>query len=334
MRLSKKGDGVKGRYVLGDQLGSGNFAVVKKAKFKSGLSDEQRKFGDTVYDTNQAFAVKIIDKAKVEDMGDIEREISIMQDVDHPNVIKLFEIFDETKKMNLVMELVLGGELFDAIVSRGNYTEKDAAVVMKTLCDALRYLHDKKIVHRDLKPENILLESEASDAKIKIADFGLARVMTNKDVMKTACGTPGYVAPEVLQNKGYQGGGLDIWSAGVVLYILLCGFPPFYEEELPALFDQIIKGKYDFPSPWWDAISSTAKDLVKKCLTVDVSKRFTAQQVLEHEWIVKLQGASDKAIDIGQLKKYQATRKLKKAAAKILAMQRIKNLSMAAAATS
>jgi len=211
-------------------LGSGNFAVVKKCWPKG------QKAGPF-------YAVKIIDKSKVEDMGDIEREIEIMGLVDHPNVIKLIEIFDESKKMNLVMELVTGGELFDRIVSLGNYTEKDAAVVMSTLCNALDYLHQKGIVHRDLKPENILLENDSKDAPIKVADFGLARMISGKDMMKTACGTPGYVAPEVLQNKGYSSGAVDLWSAGVILYILLCGFPPFYEEELPALFDQILKGR-------------------------------------------------------------------------------------------
>ena len=212
-------------------LGSGNFAVVKKCWAK-GTAKE-----------GPYYAVKIIDKSKVEDMGDIEREIEIMGMVQHPNVIKLVEIFDEPKKMNLVMELVTGGELFDRIVSLGNYTEKDAAVVMSTLCNALDYLHAKGIVHRDLKPENILLENDSKDAAIKVADFGLARMISGKDMMKTACGTPGYVAPEVLQNKGYSSGAVDLWSAGVILYILLCGFPPFYEEELPALFDQILKGR-------------------------------------------------------------------------------------------
>ena len=210
-------------------LGSGNFAQVKKCKRKQDGAE---------------FAVKIIDKAKVEDMGDIEREVDIMGQISHDNVISLVEVFDEPKKMNLVMELVTGGELFDKIVSKGSFNEKEAATTMATLCGALKYLHAKDIVHRDLKPENILLSDKSEKAVIKVADFGLARMVKNKDMMKTACGTPGYVAPEVLQNKGYSSGAVDLWSAGVILYILLCGFPPFYEEELPALFDQILKGRY------------------------------------------------------------------------------------------
>ena len=265
--FTKQSD-LKKKFTVEDKtLGSGNFAVVKKATRKSdGL----------------VCAVKIIDKAKVEDMQDIEREIDIMGQIDHPNVIKLYEIHDEAKKMNLVMELVTGGELFDRIVELGNYTEKDAAKVMSTLCNALDYLHERKIVHRDLKPENILLADSSPDADIKVADFGLARLISGKDMMKTACGTPGYVAPEVLQNKGYSSGAVDLWSAGVILYILLCGFPPFYEEELPALFDQILKARYDFPSPWWDTISDGAKDLVRKLLNTNPEKRYTAKQVLEH----------------------------------------------------
>jgi len=285
-------------------LGSGNFAVVKKCKKK---------------ETGDYFAVKIIDKAKVEDMGDIEREVEIMGKIDHPNVIQLVEVFDEAKKMNLIMELVSGGELFDKIVSLGSFSEKKAAGVMNTLCQALSYLHDKGIVHRDLKPENILLKDKSEDADIKVADFGLARMVKANDMMKTACGTPGYVAPEVLQNKGYSSGAVDIWSAGVILYILLCGFPPFYEEELPALFDQILKGRYDFPSPWWDQISDDAKDLVRKMLTVDPKKRYTAVDVLKHKWIAN---NSDSPLDLAQLKKYNASRKLKKAAQKLMKLQK------------
>jgi serine/threonine protein kinase len=292
-------------------LGSGNFATVKKCTNKS---------------TKQLYAVKIIDKNKVEDMEDIEREVEIMGQINHPNIVKLIEVFDEPskKKMNLVMELVTGGELFDKIVEKGNYSEKDAAHVINTLCGALEYLHARGIVHRDLKPENILLASKADDAPIKVADFGLARMIKKGDMMKTACGTPGYVAPEVLQNKGYSSGAVDMWSTGVILYILLCGFPPFYEEELPALFDQILKGRYDFPTPWWDNISDGAKNLVRRMLTVDPNKRITATQAIADPWIAS---AGGQAIKVDALRKFQATRKLKKATKKLMALQRIKNAS-------
>jgi len=308
------------------ELGSGNFAVVKKATIKPGVKPADIPKG--LVDSRKGaaeVAVKIIDKAKVEDMNDIDREIEVMQQLKHTNVIKLFEIFDEPKKMMLVMELVTGGELFDRIVAKGSYTEKDAAGVIMQLCDALKYMHDKKIVHRDLKPENILYSTTDEDSPIKVADFGLARVISNKEMMKTACGTPGYVAPEVLKNKGYDSGAVDMWSTGVILYILLCGFPPFYEEELPALFEQILHARYDFPSPWWDNVSKEAKDLVKGLLTIDPVQRLTAEQVLQMPWVTgapntDLSGAQ------GAMKKYNATRKLKKAAMGLMAKHRMAKL--------
>mmetsp|Transcript_12136 Transcript_12136/g.38934 ORF Transcript_12136/g.38934 Transcript_12136/m.38934 type:complete len:328 (+) Transcript_12136:50-1033(+) len=314
MGFFKKSE-ISKNYVMGDTLGSGNFATVKRAQYKG---------KEKIDSMPENVAVKIIDKSKVEDMNDIQREIEIMQMVKHKNIIALFEIYDEPKKMHLVMELVTGGELFDRIVQKQKYSEKEAAGCMAQLCEALHFLHDKKIVHRDLKPENILYESPDSDT-IKVADFGLARVVSGKDVMKTACGTPGYVAPEILKNQGYDSGAVDIWSAGVILYILLCGFPPFYEEELPALFDQILHARYDFPSPWWDHISSDAKELVRNMLELNVEKRFTAKQVLEHSWMknapdIHLEGA------LKSLKKFNASRKLKKAAMGIIAQGRFRKM--------
>jgi len=306
------------KYQLGEALGSGNFAVVKKAKNKSYKAG---KAGDE--DIPQEVAVKIIDKAKVEDMEDIKREIEIMSQIKHPNVIRLYEIFDEPKKMNLIMELVTGGELFDKVVAKGSYTEAEAATCLNTLCDALSHLHAEKIVHRDLKPENILYANERDDAPLKVADFGLARQLSGNEMMKTACGTPGYVAPEILKNKGYSSGAVDIWSAGVILYILLCGFPPFYEEELPALFDQILHARYDFPSPWWDKISKSAKDLVNAMLTIDPEKRLTAKQVMNHEFINWKPPDGGAKIDVDKLKKYQAQRRLKKAAQKVMAVNKM-----------
>jgi len=311
MGFFKKSD-LKKNYDIGKQLGSGNFATVHSATNKTNNSDIPKDV-----------AVKVIDKSKVEDMNDIQREIEIMQIVDHPNVIRLYEIYDEPKKMNLIMELVTGGELFDRIVSKGNYSEKDAAETIKTLSKALGYLHDKNIVHRDLKPENILYLSPDPDAPIKVADFGLARLVSGTDLMKTACGTPGYVAPEVLKNQGYDSGAVDMWSAGVILYILLCGFPPFYEEELPALFDQIMNARYDFPSPWWDTISAEAKGLVRKLLELNPKKRLTAKQVLEDPWINGNAPDNDLSGTVKALRKYNASRKLRKAALGVIAQQRM-----------
>ena len=158
--------------------------------------------------------------------------------------------------------------------ARGSYTEADASTTVKALCDALSYLHAQQVVHRNLKPENLLCEGHT----LKIADVGLARVVSRGDMMKTTCGTPGYVAPEILENRGYDSGAVDMWSVGVILYILLCGFPPFYEEELPALFEQILHARYDFPFPWWDEFSQESKNLVRKLLELSPSRRLTAVQ--------------------------------------------------------
>jgi len=303
-----------------DLLGSGNFAEVFKAVPKT--KREYKKADGTSGQIPDVVAVKVIDKSKVEDMNDITREIEIMKMCDHDNIIRLFETWEEAKKMTLVLELVSGGELFDRIVAKGNYTEKDAANTILTLCGALKHLHDKQIVHRDLKPENILYSSPADDAIIKLADFGLARTLSSDGMMKTACGTPGYVAPEILKNEGYDSAAVDMWSVGVILYILLCGFPPFYEEELPALFDSILHARYDFPSPWWDAISGDGKKLVKELLELKIDKRLTADQVMTHEFSKNASGVvladTQKA-----LKKYNANRRLRKAALGVIAQQRL-----------
>mmetsp|Transcript_20441 Transcript_20441/g.60337 ORF Transcript_20441/g.60337 Transcript_20441/m.60337 type:complete len:320 (-) Transcript_20441:423-1382(-) len=300
--------GLSKDYELGKHLGSGNFAEVKQATRKS---------------DGAQVAVKIIDKAKVGEMQDaVDSEIEIMRSMDHPNVIKLYAIYDEKKKMNLVMELVTGKELFDRIVDRGSYTEADAAKCVAQLCTALAYLHAKGIVHRDLKPENLLYADPSPEAQIKLADFGLAKLVGGAVVMQTACGTPGYVAPEILANKGY-GLEVDMWSVGVILYILLCGFPPFYEEELPALFKQIMSGKYDFPSPWWDNISSDAKDLVSKLLVVDPKQRLSAAEVLQHPWITSTAPQDQLSATMQSLKKYNAHRKLKKVALGVMFQNRM-----------
>jgi len=280
-------------------LGEGAFAVVKKGKRKT---------------DGATFAIKIIDKAKVEEMNDLKREVEIMSKITHPHIVRLYEVYDEPKTMHLVLELLEGGELFDRVVELGHYSEKDAARSIAMLCDALAYIHARDIVHRDLKPENILLASNADDAPIKITDFGLARSMDGGALMKTACGTPGYVAPEVLRNQGYSSGAVDMWSAGVILYVLLCGFPPFMEEELPALFQRIIEGQYDFPEPWWDDVSEEAKDFVTALLTVDPNKRLRADEVAAHSWIKSAASSTASGSHLrhvgDSLAKYQSTRKM------------------------
>ena len=204
--------------------------------------------------------------------------------IDHPNIVKLFDVYETSTHFYLAMEHLTGGELFDRIVEKGFYSEKDAADALAQLASAISYLHERGIVHRDVKPENLLYASPEPNAPLKLADFGLCKALKENDITKTACGTPGYVAPEVLKRKGYAKE-VDVWSIGVIMYILLCGFPPFYDENTAGLFEQIKNGDYSFPDPYWTAISADAKSLVKSLLTVDPVKRIKAREVMTHPWM-------------------------------------------------
>ncbi|KDR20580.1 Calcium/calmodulin-dependent protein kinase type 1D, partial [Zootermopsis nevadensis] len=251
------------------------------------------------------FAVKIIDKKALKGKEDsLENEIKVLRrfsetttrsDVTssanseetpwlkHPNIVQLLETFEDKHKVYLIMELVTGGELFDRIVEKGSYTEKDASDLIRQVLEAVDYMHEQGVVHRDLKPENLLYYSPDEDSKIMISDFGLSK-MEDSGIMATACGTPGYVAPEVLAQKPY-GKAVDVWSIGVISYILLCGYPPFYDENDANLFAQILKGEFEFDSPYWDDISDSAKDFIRQLMCVDVEKRYTCRQALAHPWI-------------------------------------------------
>jgi len=258
------------KYIIKDELGRGAFSIVKLAVDK---------------ETGKEYAVKIIHKTSVgADMARLATEMDILKKVDHPNIISLKEIVDTKNCLFIVTELVTGGELFDKIVELGNYTEKDAAILVTKMVSAISYLHDNGIVHRDLKPENLLLKDDENISEVKIADFGLSKIVSPKIMMQTACGTPGYVAPEVLQATGYDKE-VDMWSIGVITYILLCGFPPFYKDNLPEMFEEIMKAKYDFPEDYWSEVSETAKDFIKKLLVVDPKQRMTGVTALQHPWL-------------------------------------------------
>jgi len=205
-----------------------------------------------------------------------------MRKVSHPHCVKMYELYDTKKKLYMVLEILRGGELFDRIVKRRFFSEAQAAQVIQCVVAAISYLHKIGVVHRDLKPENLLYATKEDDSIIKLTDFGLAKFTKVK--MATACGTPGYVAPEILSGKPY-GPEVDLWSIGVILYILLCGFPPFFDENTPNLYRAIKQGRFDFPSPYWDDISDPAKNLISRLLTVDPKQRATSEQVLAHPWI-------------------------------------------------
>uniref|UniRef100_A0A671UQY0 Serine/threonine-protein kinase DCLK2 n=1 Tax=Sparus aurata TaxID=8175 RepID=A0A671UQY0_SPAAU len=278
------------KYKIGKVIGDGNFAVVKECVERS---------------TGKEFALKIIDKAKCSGKEHlIENEVAVLRKVKHPNIIMLIEEVDTSSELYLVMELVKGGDLFDAITSSAKYTERDATAMVYNLAGALKYLHSINIVHRDIKPENLLVFEYPDGTKsLKLGDFGLATVVEGP--LYTVCGTPTYVAPEIISESGY-GLKVDIWAAGVITYILLCGFPPFRSESnmQEDLFDQILLGRLDFPSPYWDNITDSAKELIGKMLQVNAEARYTAQDILCHPWV------TDDAV-IGNNMKMEVTGKLK-----------------------
>ncbi|XP_033870236.2 serine/threonine-protein kinase DCLK2 isoform X3 [Acipenser ruthenus] len=279
------------KYKIGKVIGDGNFAVVKEC---------------VEWSTGKEFALKIIDKAKCSGKEHlIENEVAVLRRVKHPNIIMLIEEVDTAAELYLVMELVKGGDLFDAITSSTKYTERDASAMVYNLAGALKYLHCLNIVHRDIKPENLLVCEHPDGTKsLKLGDFGLATVVEGP--LHTVCGTPTYVAPEIIAETGY-GLKVDIWAAGVITYILLCGFPPFRSENnlQEDLFDQILEGRLEFPSPYWDNITDSAKELIGRMLQINMEARYTAEQVLAHPWV-----ADDAAMENNM--QVEVTGKLKK----------------------
>ncbi|KAL6044895.1 Calcium/calmodulin-dependent protein kinase type IV [Balamuthia mandrillaris] len=301
-------------YTIHDVLGRGNYSVVKL-----GVNKESGK----------RVAVKMIDKkdAGAKALKMIETEVQILSTLSHPNIVKLQAVYETETHYHLVMDLISGGELFDRIVQLQHYSEKHASTLIRQLVSAIKHMHDQHVVHRDLKPENLLLENENDDSPVLVADFGLSKFITPEEPLTVPVGTPGYVAPEVvkcLDEESEYGLEIDMWAVGVILYILLCGYPPFYSEDDDEVFDQILEGEYDYPSPHWDKISESAKDLINHLLVLDPKKRFTAADCLEHPW-VKGAECPDANLDdtITELKKFNAKRKWKGAILATMAMNRL-----------
>lgn len=259
--------------------------------------------------TGQHWAVKIINKNVEKKV--IRTEIGVLLKIQHPNVIRMKDIYETPAQISIVLELVTGGELFDRVVSRGHYSEKDAAKAVKEMLVAVKYLHDNGVIHRDLKPENLLYENLSPDAKLKIADFGLSKIIGSEVTTNTVCGTPGYCAPEVIRGKNYDGS-VDLWSIGVIAYILLCGYEPFIDDDERVMYKKILKGDYEFDSPYWDNITHNAKDLVAKLLKVDVRDRLTVETALQHPWVRGV-AASGEHMEEAQtnIKLFNARRKMK-----------------------
>ncbi|KAL3066995.1 calcium/calmodulin-dependent protein kinase type II delta 2 chain isoform X2 [Trematomus bernacchii] len=288
-------------YQLFEELGKGAFSVVRRCvKISNG----------------QEFAAKIINTKKLSarDHQKLEREARICRLLKHTNIVRLHESISEEGFHYLVFDLVTGGELFEDIVAREYYSEADASHCIQQILESVQHCHVNGIVHRDLKPENLLLASKLKGAAVKLADFGLAiEVQGDQQAWFGFAGTPGYLSPEVLRKDPY-GKPVDMWACGVILYILLVGYPPFWDEDQHRLYQQIKAGAYDFPSPEWDTVTPDAKDLINKMLTINPSKRITSAEALKHPWICQRSTVASmmhRQETVECLKKFNARRKLK-----------------------
>jgi len=303
------------QYKLGKELGQGAFSVVR--------------VGTSMKD-NSIYAVKIITKDKLteEDEMALQDEIEILNSLEHENVIRLYGVFDERKHYYLVTEMMNGGELFDRIVEKEFYNEKEARDVSKILFDAIAYCHSRNVAHRDLKPENLLLAEKNENTQIKIADFGFAKVATSSNSLKTQCGTPNYVAPEILNGQLY-GTQVDNWSLGVILFTLLGGYLPFDAAQTRILYRNIRNGNYEFKKIFWKDVSNDAKNLIQRLLTVDAKKRITSEQALKHKWILKKSEKlekSDLGANLEEFKKFNVKRKFRGAVKALIIAKKFESL--------
>mmetsp|Transcript_37156 Transcript_37156/g.58503 ORF Transcript_37156/g.58503 Transcript_37156/m.58503 type:complete len:743 (-) Transcript_37156:1309-3537(-) len=272
-------------YDIGDKIGAGFFATVFKAQEKK---------------TGQEVAIKCIDKAKVgEKVAMLQEEVNILSKVKHPNCVQMLEIFESEKHVHLVMELVTGGELFDRIMDLKIFNESLCSRVICQICMALTYLHELGIVHRDLKPENILLDTpDLATATVKLTDFGLSKIMRGKrKFLHSRCGTPAYAAPELVEGKPY-GPKVDMWAVGCLMYVMLCGSPPFRGADTQELFVQICKGQYSLSGKSWSKVSRQAKIFIRKLLVVNPEGRYSAAEALEDPWIRSVGGEGGESLNM------------------------------------
>eukprot|EP01116_Phalansterium_solitarium_P016217 TRINITY_DN371_c0_g1_i1.p1 TRINITY_DN371_c0_g1~~TRINITY_DN371_c0_g1_i1.p1 ORF type:complete len:565 (-),score=87.88 TRINITY_DN371_c0_g1_i1:695-2389(-) len=295
-------------YDVTEVLGRGSFSVVKKVRHK---------------ETGEEYAVKMIDKKSVgAKKMMVQTEIDILRLAHHPNVLYIKEMFEDSKHINLVMELVTGGEVFDTVGEFGVYSESLASKVIYQVLLALEYLHSLGVVHRDLKPENLLYSDTSTKAIVKVADFGLSKLLDTDQLLLTACGTPDYVAPEVLTLSGYNQA-VDMWSVGVILYTMLCGYHPFISDNMAELFGIIKRGRFTFPDEDWADVSESAKELIGKLLELNPKKRLSATEALKHPWVAKGAASSRPMPKVPPALKASAAKRLKAAAQATIAINRI-----------
>ena len=298
-------------YKISRKIGDGAFSSVRRIKLRS---------------TGEKRAVKTIHKKSIrseEERQMVFTEVSILKALDHPNIIRLHEFYQDQKNYYIITELCTGGELFDRIISGGSISEAVAASYMQQILSVLVYLHDRRIAHRDLKPENLLMSNTSSEASIKVIDFGSSHSFIEDEIMTARVGTPYYIAPEILRYEYTEK--CDIWSAGVIMYVLLCGFPPFGGNTDKEILHRVSIGKYSFPSPEWDQISFEAKDLIEKMMNTNSHARLSARQALAHPW---LQNATRAHINpeyanplLRNLQNFRAKQKLKKATLNFISSQ-------------
>ena len=266
-----KGEGtLRDTYKIGKVLGEGAFGEVRLCTHRE--SGDKR-------------AVKVLRKDAMdeEETAAMLNEINILKGLDHPNVVKIYEYFEDAKRFYIVTQFIEGGELFDEIIKKGSFNEKEASTLMKQLLSCITYCHSKNIVHRDLKPENVMLESNKEYDQVKVIDFGTAQVFDPTKQLKEQIGTPYYIAPEVLKKRYSKE--CDVWSLGVITYIILSGIPPFNGVTDAEIMGAIKKGKFNFANKVWNSVSSEAKEFITSLLTMDTAKRPTAEQCLQHPWI-------------------------------------------------
>jgi len=318
--------------VKGDGFGHANFILDNSGKLTDFYECESKKLGQGSYgsvskavnkSTRAQRAVKSISKAHVKNIDRFKQEIAIMKIMDHPNIIKLYESFEDHRNIYLVMELATGGELFDRIIEAGHFTEVQAAIIMQQIFRPIFYMHENSVCHRDLKPENFLFSTKEGIEKtnLKIIDFGLSCKFEKDQVLTTKAGTPYYVAPQVLAGK--YDNACDIWSCGVIMYVLLCGYPPFYGDTDADVLQKVRLGNFTFTAADWKGVSEDAKDLIRKTLKMNPRDRYTAEQCLAHVWVknkapkaanVPLEGGT-----INNMRSFRSQNKLKKAAMHVIA---------------